>query len=141
MTLTTLCKDINNYFDIKRVFDTFHIEDGALVEGLPLLDGQYYAIFDSVFNNGVHKQGDTLIDETFDGAIWLMAVPQDVIDLVNDITEWETANKAKINSPYTSESFGGYSYTKASGKNGTLSWQDIGDFSSRISRYRKICPY
>jgi glycosyltransferase involved in cell wall biosynthesis len=46
----------------------------------------------------------------------------------------------KLNSPYSSESFGGYSYSKASGTdnhgNDVTSWQS--KFASRLNHWRKI---
>ena len=40
-------------------------------------------------------------------------------------------------SPYQSESFGGYSYTKASASNGDqVDWKTV--FRSRLNRWRKI---
>ena len=75
--LTELCQELKNWFDLERHFGVFTIENGEL--SLPfLLDGQYYRICGSVFNDGVHKYGDesdSLVDESFDGAVWAMAVP------------------------------------------------------------------
>lgn len=143
MTLTALCKEVNNYFDSERLYGTYTIRDGAFTQGLPLLEGQYFAVFDSVFNDGVHKFGDTdLTDETFTGSIWALKIPKEFVALCKDITDWETANAAALNSPYNSESFGGYSYSKASGNNGkSLSYADVGKFASAMNRWRKICPY
>ena len=45
----------------------------------------------------------------------LLAVPRAVIDLADQISEWVADNSDVLDSPYQSESFGGYSYTKASG--------------------------
>ena len=40
-------------------------------------------------------------------------------------------------SPYTSESFGDYSYTKATGESGApLTWRDV--FASRLNAWRKL---
>lgn len=143
MTLTTLCREVNNFFDCERIFDTFKISGGSITNTLPLVNGQYYAIFDSVFNDGVHIYGQNdLEDETFYGAIWVMKVPPDFIALCDKITAWENANANALSSPYQSESFGGYSYTKASGKDGkTASYKDIGEFSNELRKWRKQCHY
>lgn len=140
MKLTELCRELKNWFDKDRIFDTFTIEGGVLT--IPAAkDGQYFRIVGSVFNDGVYQYPvNNLTDETFKGAVWLMAVPKDVLDKVNEITAWETANAGAINSPYTSESFGGYSYSKSSGGDGSgassASWQ--GHFASWLNKYRKI---
>ena len=114
------------------------------------MDGQYYRICGSVFNDGVHKYGDesdSLVDESFDGAVWAMAVPPAVIALDADITAWQEkygGAESEAMSPFTSESFGGYSYSKSS-RSGTSgddagagSWQSA--FAGRLNMWRKIRP-
>lgn len=139
--LTELCKELNNWFCVKKFFGTFTIEDGVLI--VPeLQNGQYFRIVGSIFNDGVYeypKQG--LKDETFNGAVWAMAVPVEVIALSEEIDEWKSKYEtAETMSPYQSESFGGYSYTKASGASGgTATWQDV--FGSKLNNYRRIKPF
>ena len=70
-----------------------------------------------------------------------MAVPKDVLDVLTRATQWEADNANTLNSPYTSESFGGYSYTKGTsthkdGSSGQLTWRDV--FGSELKAYRKI---
>lgn len=132
---------IHNYF-VREVYrGTFKIESGSLAVDF-LKDGQYFKIVGSVFNDGVHqyKDSDQLEDETFTGQVLTMAVPPYIIELDAEISAWVDANKDVINSPFQSESFGGYSYSKGSGsgKNGLsqISWQD--KFSSKLNAYRKI---
>lgn len=146
--LTELCQELNNWFDVDRYFGVFTIEDGEL--SAPFLqDGQYYRIYGSIFNDGVHKYGDesdVLQDESFDGAVWEMAVPPAVVALDADITAWQAkygSAESEAMSPFTSESFGGYSYSKSNGRSdsgsaGTGTWQSA--FSSRLNLWRKIRP-
>lgn len=146
--LTEICKYLRNWFERSKYFGTFTIADGVLTysdgTALSFISGQYYRVIGSVMNDGVHKYGDltdTLTDETFDGAVWSMAVPTVVIDLAAAITDWITANDTAINSPYQSESFGGYSYSLKSGTNATgadsgVTWQS--QFAARLSPWRKI---
>lgn len=150
--LTEICAYLKNYFCFKgdRIIGDFSVVDGAVVPSFSISDGQYYRIVGSVFNDGVHKFGDaedTLKDEgEFHGAVWLMRVPQDVIDLAQDIKNWQDKyggiDGANM-SPYSSESFGGYSYTKASGSStssasstAVTTWKDV--FASRLAPYRRI---
>lgn len=140
--LTELCKELNNWFDKKRLFGVFTITDGSLtIDGAQ--DGQYIRICDSVFNDGVYEYPvSNLKDETFDGAVWLMAVPPDVIELSKEIDAWKEQYTDILQSPYQSESFGGYSYSKASGSqtgaNGVtgVTWQST--FADKLSHWRKI---
>jgi hypothetical protein len=99
-------------------------------------------VIGSVFSDGVHQYPAAFpTDETFGGEIWAMAVPSEVITLVGDIGAWEQKYGEAAASPFTSESFGGYSYTKsggasASGSSGVITWQS--QFKSRLNRWRKL---
>ena len=144
--LTDLCQELRNWFDIGRYFGSFTIESGELALSF-LQQNQYYRIVGSVFNDGVHKYGDaddTLIDETFSGAVWALAIPKAVINLSTEIDEWQqkygAADSAAM-SPFMSESFGGYSYSKGGSANSNSaatapSWQTA--FASRLNKWRKI---
>lgn len=127
---------IHNWFEKDRLIGELHIVDGELV--LPhqfLQDGQYFRLVGSVFNDGLHRWPDgTLADEEFDGEVWALAVPAAVIELANEIDAWCKKNPE---SAYTSESFGGYSYTKGSGADGMpMRWQDV--FRRRLNQWRKL---
>lgn len=119
---------------------TFTVKGGGIT--LPFLqDGQYFRIAGSVFNDGLYQYRpdmEALIDESFDGTIWALAVPKDVIALAEEISAWQEKNASVVTSPYTSESFGGYSYTKAANANtGSMpTWQST--FGSRLARWRKL---
>lgn len=147
MELTDLCKEINNWFDISRYFGRFTIKGGAIdlsemaTDG-SIIEGQYFRIAGSVFNDGVYQYpASGLTDEVFEGAVWAMAVPPAVTALYLKIDEWVAAHSKEIDSPYQSESFGGYSYSKSGGgdASGNLTWQ--GHFKHELDRWRKICPY
>ena len=141
MNITDFCAEIKNYFDVKRSFGNYTIKDGKIA--IPdMLEGQYFRICGSVFNDGVYQYpADGLIDEAFDGAVWYMAVPPEVLSTIAEMAEWETKNADVINSPYTSESFGGYSYTKSSGNNsagGDGAINAFTHFADKLKRWRKI---
>ena len=137
MDLTNLCADLRNYFETKKRFGTFTISGGSISPSDFLQDGQYFRIVGSVFNDGVHRHpAHDLTDETFDGAVWAMAVPPAVVELLHKIQECEAAT---ANSPttYISESFGGFSYTKATDANGLpVGWKSV--FKNELSRWRKL---
>ena len=148
--LTELCKEINNWFNYNqpKYFGDFVIEGGELNDNYGLQEGQYYRIIGSIFNDGVHKYGDetdVLSDEMFNGAVWAMAIPQEVIALAQEISAWKAKYQdldSPAMSPYNSESFGGYSYSKgsASASSGNIdlsgTWQ--GAFADRLNHWRKI---
>ena len=138
--LEQVLMNIRNWFPVKGGIysGTFTIEDGGIT--LPFLaNGQYFRICGSVFNDGLHQYpaGD-LKTETFDGTVWALAVPQSVIELATEIDAWQKKNGDASVSPYQSESFGGYSYSKATDAEtgGTVTWQSA--FKQQLSAWRKI---
>jgi hypothetical protein len=150
--LSELCRELKNWFDRgqPRLIGDFEIAEGRITSNLfnsKIQNGQYFRIIGSVFNDGVHCFNEqlSLKDETFHGALWLMAVPQEILDLSDEIDAW-IAKYATIDSaamsPFNSESFGGYSYSKGSvsGSNGVTynpgAWQSV--FANRLNRWRKI---
>ena len=137
--LTEICAELRNYFEVPngRHFGTFTISGGSIAPLDFLQEGQYFRIIGSVFNDGVHQYpASDLTDETFHGAVWAMALPPSLIALSAEIEEYNKSDAGKA-SPYTSESFGGYSYTKATDSNSApIGWQKA--FASRLSKWRKL---
>ena len=138
--LEQVLMNIRNWFPVKGGIHsgTFTIKDGGIT--LPFLaDGQYFRICGSVFNDGLHQYNVLdLTDETFTGTIWALSIPQPIIDLANEIQEWQDKNADALSSPYSSESFGGYSYSKATNSEtgGAETWQS--HFKQQLSAWRKI---
>lgn len=139
-TLSEICADVKNYFYKEIHEGSFWIYESK-IEPLDFLkEGQYFRIVGSDFNNGVWKYPDEeLHDEFFTGSIWALAIPPDFIALAEEIDLWITKNASgsSANSPYITESFGGYSYTKATNADGQIvTWKDV--FSQRLNRYRRL---
>lgn len=137
--LEQVLRHLNNWFLVDIHEGTFTVENGSIT--LPfLLTNQYFRICGSVFNDGLHQYpAADLTDETFTGSVWALAVPKAVIDLSVEIEAWQKKNGEAVASPYQSESFGGYSYTKrsAGGDGGALNgWQDA--FRGRLNDWRKL---
>lgn len=142
MTLTELCQELRNWFcnDEDKHIGNYTIVGGTISPPIDMMEGQYFRIVGSTFNDGVHQTSDELVDDSFRGGIWLMRVPPDVLSLLTDINNYEDQYGAINISPYQSESFNNYSYTKAatgSGNSGSnVTWRDA--FKSRLNKYRKI---
>lgn len=137
--LEQVLRHLNNWFLVDIHEGTFTVENGSIA--LPFLQtNQYFRICGSVFNDGLHQSPATdLTDETFTGTVWALAVPKAVVTLSEDIAAWQEKNGEAVASPYQSESFGGYSYTKrsAGSDSGTLNgWQDA--FRGRLNDWRKL---
>lgn len=127
-------KHIHNVFPAKHLSGAFSIKSGT-ISLLDIKDGQYFLIEGSLFNDGVYKYPvDNLQDEEFNGYVTLLAPPQEFLTLVDEI---EAYCKDNVRTGLQSESFGGYSYTKATGANGGIAdWTDV--FKQRLNAWRKI---
>lgn len=148
--LQQICDHIHNYFIREAWTGTFSISDETVSPTLPLKEGQRFAIKGSALNDGIYTWHDAivlndddnggaeLLDETFTGTIYGLAIPHQLRALADEISAWVAKYGDAAASPYTSESFGGYSYTKASGSNGASSggWQ--ASFAPRLNRWRKV---
>ena len=148
--LTAICQYLKNWFnrkpdgsDYPKYEGTFTIQGGVI--DLELESGQYFRVMGSLFNDGVHKAGDTndvLTDETFTGAVWFMGIPPEVVQLATDISQWQEKYggiDSEALSPYASESFGGYSYSKGGGGascGSNVCWQDV--YGGRLQKYRRL---
>ena len=137
--LTEICTHLHNFFvkseEDKHYQKNIQIKNGVLTPSFDIKQNQYYRIIGSTFNDGVHRFGDAtdvLVDEVFDGSVWLMSVPKAFLDLVSEIEEYQA--KYGQATPYISESFGGYSYSKSDGA--ATSWQHA--FGTRLNAWRKI---
>ena len=156
--LTELCEFLKNWFceDQDKHIGKITITDGEISvrddlifshnsEITPLY-GQYIRVIGSVFNDGIHQYPDyDMENEEFDGAVWVLRIPPAVIDLANDIEAWKAkymSLDSQYMSPYNSESFAGYSYSKSgagagsSAITGLPGWQGV--FADRLNPWRKI---
>ena len=111
------------------------MEDVVMLEKTRVPDGE--GGFTTDWVDGVHQYpASDLTDEVFNGSVWAMAVPPAVIDLAAEIEEYNKSDAGKA-SPFTSESFGGYAYTKATDANGApIGWKKA--FASRLNQWRKL---
>lgn len=98
-------------------------------------EGQYVRIFGSLFNDGVRKYPLTgLTDETFTGCVIPLAIPRVILTLAEEIETWSEKNQPTA---FTSESFGGYTYSKATKANGTAAgWREV--FADDLKPYKKM---
>ena len=145
--LSELCRELRNWFDRGQpiLHGAFEVSGGNISDRdfqELIQPNQYFCISGSVFNDGVWKNDNklNLTDELFLGTVKLMAIPKEVLDLNAEIDAWITQYGDASKTPYASESFGGYSYTKASGgsngSNASTSWQNV--FANRLNKWRKI---
>lgn len=139
--LEEVLRYINNRFERDCIHGMFAVESGGIA--VPeAVEGQYFWVEGSKLNDGLHLYpASDMVDEEFTGRVWLLSVPKAVVDIADEIGEWNEANASVNSSPLQSESFGGYSYSKASG--GTEgnelpveAWKL--QFGSRLRPFRKL---
>lgn len=136
--LEQIMRSVNNWFAFEVYPGDFTVQNGEIE--LPFLQtGQYFRVIGSVFNDGVYQYpASDMTDEVFNGAIWALAIPKAFLDLVGEIESWQEKNGASANSPFSSESFGGYSYSKSTDPTtgGAVTWETA--FRKQLNQWRKI---
>ena len=90
-------------------------------------------------NDGVYRFDGCggFLGETWGGSIWAMSVPPAVVAVADRIKEYMDSDAAKP-TPFVSESFGGYSYSKGQNAAGAAnnSWQAV--FADELRKWRRI---
>lgn len=134
--LYIVMRHIRNFFPGTSVERLFTIEDGKIDLSSFVKNGQYFLIEGSDLNDGVHlyDEGLSLLDEKFNGRITALKLPRDFIETVKRMEE--DVKSGKYYSPYASESFGGYSYSRAQGSNGPANVFEV--YKSDLSVWRKL---
>lgn len=143
LTLDSLCAELRNYFVTTVHTGTYTIDGGTFLPSELLADGQFFCIRGSTFNDGVWQwPAYDLVDETFTGEIWAMALPPAFLALAEDIASLrarldELAQSEGAKKGFSSESFEGYSYSVSSDLP-----PDVQELQNRIRdgkrRWRKI---
>ena len=143
-TLTELCQELRNWFDRARYIGhiTLDADGGVFCNGVAigLLEDQYYRVINSTFADGVHIYPDAdNKQESFDGAVWAMAVPPDFLALVQEIEDWNANVRPKMLGPYSSEnlSSSGYNYQRQSAEDmAKADYKTV--FGARLNKWRKL---
>lgn len=150
MDIMMYCLECKNFFLNSRkdiYLGDYVISTGTISPSDFLIPNQYFRIVGSKLNDRAICNDTTdramLVDETFNGAVWSMYPPPEFLRLCRDITAWRSQNEgaaAAAMSPFTSESFGGYSYSKGGGGASTggtaVVWQDV--FRPQLNAFRRI---
>ena len=135
--LEAVLTHLHNWFPVRngKHAGAFVIASGVLSPDIGLVSGQYYRIRGSVFNDGLHRVdgGEALTDEAFTGEVWALCIPKSVQELAEEIAAWRESNPE---TDKTSESFGGYSYSRAQSTSGGVGgWQAA--FAGRLNAWRR----
>ena len=147
--LTEICGYLHNWFceDEDIVVGTIVVGDSEITVPYGVIQpGQYIRIVGSVFNDGVWKYGEAeFTPEEYEGALYLMKVPKKVIDIAQEMSEWQSKYggvNSKSMSPFNSESFAGYSYSKSAGGGFGEGQADPNSvfsvYGARLAQWRKL---
>ena len=132
---------LNNWFECEAREGQFSVSDNSM--DLPCLqDGQYFRVDGSVFNDGLHQYPvSDMVNEEFKGTVTALAIPPAVVQVSKEIEAWQKKYGEASRSPYQSESFGGYSYSKGGTTGGTGDTSSGGwkaAFKSQLKRWKKL---
>lgn len=133
--LFEIMQEIKNFFPTNRKKTGSFVVEGGTISLDFISKGQYFMIEGSEFNdNAVYQYPATdLTDETFVGTVTVLAPPRAFLALAEEIESYAANEKP---SDVISESYDGYSRTKANNNGRQLSWK--GAFGTRLRAWRKI---
>lgn len=136
MTVPELCVYTHNFFDSEDdpITGPFSFTPDTIPAGV--VQGQYFLVCGSVFNDGIHLAGDgDLTAETFNGTVQPMRVPPAFAALAAKITDYDAALPS--GGVYVSQSFNGWSGTMATGSDG-LPADGLTRYRKEINLWRKL---
>lgn len=135
-TIAAVMRECRNYFERSAIEGEISITGGVVS---PQVEAPYVYIKGSAYHEGVHRleQGsivsDSAADESFTGCVWLLYPPSDFIELCRKVSDFEA--KTPVGA-LQSESLNEYSYTRATGSRGVLTWQEA--YASSFIPYRRM---
>lgn len=144
--LTNICQYLHNYFEYEKHFGLISIIGDVVFcdgEEIEMGEGQYFVLFRERYVIGVYQNGDELTDKTFQGSVWLMDIPDAILKANQWAEQWMEKNggvDSAASSPFQSESFGGYSYSKGNNSVGKVGVGlfDQANFVGMLAPYRKL---
>ena len=133
VTVAAIMRQINNHFVRGYLEATFAVEGGHIT---PAPAAPFVCIKGSAGLDGVWEcKGGRLIgadaSETFTGRVWLLYPPADFLALCEEIARYAATAPAGA---VTSERFGEYSVTRATGAAST--WQHA--YAAALAPYRRM---
>lgn len=140
VSIAAVMRHCRNYFETGYMDGTFRITGNMLPEAR---GARFVYISGSLMHDGVWescdgfltgRSVDGLTNEEFTGRVWFLNPPEDFLQLVRDMQEYEKKNPITA---VLSESFGGYSVERA----GTADGKPVTPermFSVRLNDYRRM---
>lgn len=144
VVLEEVLQHIHNFFDrgSERYSGRLSVSGGAIAP-VQIPNGAWYRVQGSYLNDGLHQHpAEDLADEEFEGTVTVLRIPRPLLRLVEEISDWQERYGEATSGPYSSESFGGYSYTIKSdsssqyGSGGLTGWRLA--YRDRLNAWRRI---
>lgn len=143
VTIGQVMRAVNRYFATGYRAAEWRFTGGSIAPDELFTPGMWIAVSGSIFHDGVWQLDEwkglsgldpKTPDETFFGRVYFLKPPQDFLDLCRRIGEFAQNTPA---GGLQSESFGEYSMSLASGKNGgILTWEEA--FADDLRPYRQM---
>ena len=142
LPLYELCSELRNFFIAKIHKYEFKISGGKITPLNFLQKYQYFRIVGSIFNDGVYQYTEdlNLVDETFKGEVWAMALPPAFIALAAKDKEIKAKidEIVKADTGFSSESYpNGYSYSNPSSLPAYMQ-EEIAEIQRQKNTYRRL---
>ena len=136
-TIGEVMRACRHYFPADYQDGEWSLEGGMLLPESEMTDG-LIAITGSAGHNGVWmlRNGciDTMTDERWNGRVWLLAPPEDFLNICRAIESWRATHPAKT---VAGERFGEYSVQYATGgQSKPGDWRDA--FGERLRPYQRM---
>lgn len=144
-TLEMVMNEVKNHFVSAVADGEFTIRDGVLLFPgdapgcgyMALAGAQNSGVWEAQAADGgmqLSRDGVLCESETFCGSVFCLRPPRSFFALVEQIDEWIEHNPVGA---FVSESFGGYTYNRATGTAGLpATWQQT--FQARLAPYRRM---
>lgn len=138
VSVAAVMRHVRNFFERGARLGNFTIIGGALT---PAPECSYVYISGSALHDGVWAlsgdmlQGaqDGMKDDSFTGFVFELHPPGDFLRLCEEISSYDDAHPV---GEMQSETFGDYSYTRASSQGGEQGWQSA--YRKRLDAYRRM---
>ena len=132
VSIAAVMRHVRNFFERGCIEGEFTVSGGVLT---PAPRAPYVAIEGSAFTNGVYHIDELKKeqDETFIGRVWYLHPPEDFVSLCEESAKFDEKNPT---GSMQSETFGEYSYNRATSNGNVQGWQMA--FAQQLIPYRRM---
>lgn len=134
VSIAAVMRHVRNFFERGCIEGEFTVSGGVLN---PMPKAPYVAIEGSMYYDGVYRSDELPNDkgetEIFMGRVWALHPPEDFVSLCEEIAKFDEKNPT---GSMQSETFGEYSYNRATVNGNVQGWQMA--FAQQLIPYRRM---